>query len=241
MKKGVIVTGVGKGIGRQILNYFIEKEIFVYGITRNKKDIVDLLNNKYCKIYISDIRKINVVKKILKHSIKKKIEINGMINNAGIRQRISFDKLTNYNLKKVFDINFFSIFKIMKIYFSYCKKYKIKSSIVNIGSIVGSVGFENLSGYSATKGALNSLTRSFAVEAAQYNIRANVVEPGFIKTSYYEKFRKTPLYKWTLSRIPMKRWGESLEVSKLVYFLYSSDSSYITGETIAVDGGWKNS
>jgi short-subunit dehydrogenase len=92
MKKGVIVTGVGKGIGRQILNYFIEKEIFVYGITRNKKDIVDLLNNKYCKIYISDIRKINVVKKILKHSIKKKIEINGMINNAGIRQRISFDK-----------------------------------------------------------------------------------------------------------------------------------------------------
>lgn len=241
MKKGVIVTGVGKGIGRQILNYFIEKEIFVYGITRNKKDILDLLNNKYCKIYISDIRKINVVKKILKHSIKKKIEINGMINNAGIRQRISFDKLTNYNLKKVFDINFFSIFKIMKIYFSYCKKYKIKSSIVNIGSIVGSVGFENLSGYSATKGALNSLTRSFAVEAAQYNIRANVVEPGFIKTSYYEKFRKTPLYKWTLSRIPMKRWGESLEISKLVYFLYSSDSSYITGETIAVDGGWKNS
>ena len=241
MKKGVIVTGVGKGIGRQILNYFIEKEIFVYGITRNKKDILDLLNNKYCKIYISDIRKINVVKKILKHSIKKKIEINGMINNAGIRQRISFDKLTNYNLKKVFDINFFSIFKIMKIYFSYCKKYKIKSSIVNIGSIVGSVGFENLSGYSATKGALNSLTRSFAVEAAQYNIRANVVEPGFIKNSYYEKFRKTPLYKWTLSRIPMKRWGESLEISKLVYFLYSSDSSYITGETIAVDGGWKNS
>jgi NAD(P)-dependent dehydrogenase (short-subunit alcohol dehydrogenase family) len=241
MKKGVIVTGVGKGIGRQILNYFIEKEIFVYGVTRNKKDIVDLLNNKYCKIYISDIRKINVVKKILKDSIKKKIEINGMINNAGIRQRISFDKITNYNLKKVFDINFFSIFRIMKIYFSYCKKYKIKSSIVNIGSIVGSVGFENLSAYSATKGALNSLTRSFAVEAAQHNIRANVIEPGFIKTSYYEKFKKTQLYKWTLSRIPMKRWGESLEVSKLVYFLYSSDSSYITGETIAVDGGWKNS
>jgi NAD(P)-dependent dehydrogenase (short-subunit alcohol dehydrogenase family) len=241
MKKGVIITGVGKGLGRQIFKYFTEKKVFVYGITRSKKDIIDLLNNKYCKIYISDIRKINVINKILKDSIKNKIEINGMINNAGIRQRILFDKITNSNLQEVFDINFFSIFKIMQIFFSHCKKYKIKSSIVNIGSIVGSLGFNGLSGYSASKGALNSFTRSFAVEAAKYNIRANIIEPGFIKTSYYEKFKRTPLYKWTLSRIPMKRWGESCEVSKLVYFLYSSDSSYITGETIAVDGGWKNS
>ena len=117
MKKGVIITGVGKGLGRQIFKYFTEKKVFVYGITRSKKDIIDLLNNKYCKIYISDIRKINVINKILKDSIKNKIEINGMINNAGIRQRISFDKITNSNLQEVFDINFFSIFKIMQIFF----------------------------------------------------------------------------------------------------------------------------
>lgn len=240
MKNAVIITGVGKGLGKDMLNYFLEKNIFVYGITRSANDLKALPKNKNFKAYISDVRKITVIKKILKDSIDNKIVINGLINNAGIRQRIPFDKITNHNLNEVFEINFFSIFKIMQIFFSHSKKYKIQSSIVNIGSIVGSIGFEELCGYSATKGALSSLTRSFSAEAAKYNIRANIIEPGFVKTSYYKKFKKTNLYKWTISRIPMKRWGESREVSKLAYFLYSTDSSYINGETISVDGGWKN-
>ena len=121
-------------------------------------------------------------------------------------------------------------------------RFKIKSSIVNIGSIVGEVGFEGLSGYSSSKGALKSLTQSFAVESAKYGIRANMINPGFIKSSYFKKFKKNKkLYNWTISRTPLKRWGESREVSDLVKFLISDESTYITGESINIDGGWLNS
>ena len=111
--------------------------------------------------------------------------------------------------------------------------------VVNIGSIVGETGFKHLSGYSATKGALKSLTQCLATEFADRNIRLNVVSPGFTETSYFSNFKKNKkLYDWTLSNIPMARWGKSEEVSAVTAFLISDLSSYITGETINIDGGW---
>ena len=130
----------------------------------------------------------------------------------------------------------------MQIFATYSIKFKIKSSIVNVGSIVGENGFTELAGYSSTKGAINSLTKSFAVEFAKKNIRANVVNPGFIKSSYFNKFKnKKKLYNWTLSRIPMQRWGENIEVVNLIEYLISDKSSYINGACINIDGGWMSS
>ena len=89
---------------------------------------------------------------------------------------------------------------------------------------------------------MNSLTQSYATEMASKNIRANLVSPGFTKTSYFKNFKKKKkLYDWTLTRIPMNRWGESVEVSNLIVFLASDKSSYINGENINIDGGWINS
>ena len=108
----------------------------------------------------------------------------------------------------------------MQIYSGYLKSKKIQGSIVNVGSIVGNNGFSELSGYASTKTALIGLTKSFAVEMAKDNIRANLVNPGFIKTSYFEKFKKNKkLYNWTISRIPEKRWGNPNEVSNVICFL----------------------
>ena len=74
---------------------------------------------------------------------------------------------------------------------------------------------------------------------AKKNIRANIISPGFTETSYFNNFKKKKdLYNWTLSRIPMNRWGKSEEISKAILFLLSDESSYITGENINVDGGW---
>ena len=74
---------------------------------------------------------------------------------------------------------------------------------------------------------------------ATHNIRANLINPGFVKTSYFNKFKKKKkLYKWTLSRIPQKRWGEPTEVSNLICFLLSDLSDYINGASINIDGGW---
>ena len=142
----------------------------------------------------------------------------------------------------IFQTNFFSVFENMKNFAKYLKKNKFKGSIVNIGSIVGNNGFSELSGYASTKTALIGLTKSFAVEMAKNNIRANLINPGFIKTSYFQKFKKkNKLYKWTISRIPQKRWGEPNEVSQITCFLLSDLSSYINGATLSVDGGWTGS
>ena len=239
--KNILVTGVGKGLGENMVESFVKSGAFVYGVTRSRSDINKFKNLKNLKVYLGDVRNIKLINKIFKQSVKDKKIINCLVNNAGIRQRLKFQKISDKKIKDVFDVNFFSVFRIMRLYAKFCDENKINSSIVNIGSIVGETGFNELSGYSSTKGALKSMTQCFAVEYAK-KIRANIVNPGFIKTSYFEKFKKNKsLYDWTISKIPQNRWGESGEISSVVSFLLSDYSNYITGESINVDGGWLRS
>jgi len=98
-----------------------------------------------------------------------------------------------------------------------------------------------LSAYAASKGALTSLTQSFSTEMSKKGIRANVISPGFTKSSFYKDFKKNKknLYKWTIIKTALGRWGETNEISNLILFLLSEKSSYITGENIKIDGGWR--
>ena len=240
--KTIIITGVGKGIGYDVAQKVMTYGGYVYGITRSKEDINKFKKSKNCKIFIGDVTKKTTLQKIIDFSKKEKRLLTGLVNNAGERQRLPFDKISKEKLNKIFEINFFSVFENMKIFSKYLKLKKAKGSIVNIGSIVGQNGFSELAGYASTKSALVGLTKSFAVEMASSNIRANLINPGFIKTSYFEKFKKNKkLYQWTLNRIPQKRWGDPKEISHMVCFLLSDYSSYITGSSIDIDGGWLSS
>jgi len=237
--KNIIVTGVGKGLGFDLLNKIVSYNGYVYGITKSKEDLIKFKNIKNCKVFLGDVRNTTIFKKVIIQSKKDKRIISGLVNNAGERQRIKFSNINKKKLLHLFEVNFFSIFENMQIYSGYLKSKKIQGSIVNVGSIVGNNGFSELSGYASTKTALIGLTKSFAVEMAKDNIRANLVNPGFIKTSYFEKFKKNKkLYNWTISRIPEKRWGNPNEVSNVICFLLSDLSSYINGTSINVDGGW---
>ena len=242
-KKVVFITGAGKGIGRALTDSLLSKGAYVYVLTRSKNTMKDLLKNKNIKIFYGDVSNVKLIKKIFQTSLRDKKIISAIINNAGVRQRKKFLKIKPKDIEDVFKTNFFSIFNIMQIYCLYSIKQNIKSSIVNIGSIVGENGFSELAGYSSSKGALKSLTKSVAVEHAKDKIRANIVVPGFIKTSYFKKFKKDKkrLYNWTLNRTPMLRWGETNEVVNLIEFLISNESSYITGSSFNVDGGWLSS
>ena len=240
--KNILITGAGKGIGLATVEQAVKEGAFVYAITRSKQDIKNLNKIRNLKAYYGDVSNLKVINKIFSDSIRKKRIITGLINNAGIRQRISFDKITKKQINEVFENNFFSTFYIMQIFTKYLLKKKLKGSIVNLGSIVGPQGFKDLTGYASTKSAIAGLTKSFAAEMANKNIRANTVNPGFTKSSFYKKFKqKKSLYKWTLSRIPQSRWGEPNEIANLICFLISENSSYITGESINIDGGWSNS
>lgn len=237
--KNIVITGVGKGLGFDMLNQMIKYGAFVYGITRSKEDSKKFSKIKNCKIIYGDVRNKKVINKLLSIAHKEKRKISGFVNNAGERQRLKFKDITEKKIKHIFEVNFFSIFQNMKIFSNYLVENNYKGSIVNIGSIVGMNGFNELAGYASTKTALVGLTKSFAVEMAKNDIRANLVNPGFIKTSYFKNFKnKKKLYNWTLSRIPQNRWGNSNEVSHIVSFLLSDLSSYINGTIINVDGGW---
>lgn len=239
-KKVVFLTGAGKGIGKEILNLLIKEKVIVYAITRNKNDFKWIKKNKYVYLFEGDITDQKLIDEIFDYSKKRKHLFNCLINNAGMRQRKQFLKITNNELNEVFENNFFSVYKLIQ---KFSKQFKFKGnmgSIINISSIVGNLGFKELSGYASTKSALDGLTKSLAVELAKKKIRVNSIAPGFIKSSYFKNFKrdKAKLYKWTLSRIPINTWGENLDVAYLTLFLISEHSKYINGQIVKIDGGW---
>lgn len=245
-KKVVLISGIGKGIGNQIFFDCLGNADFTYGILRDRNDLTLIkkkIKNKKCKIFLGDISNEKIINSIIRHSKKNKININCLVNNAGERQRENFLNLDKKKIHHIFEKNFFShFFLTQKIVLEFCKKNKGILSIVNIGSIVGIKGFSQLTGYASTKQALDAFTKSLAIEMAEKkkNVRVNIVHPGFIKTSYFENFKKKrkKLYNWTLSKIPIKKWGNSTDISNIVCFLLSDDSKYINGQSIISDGGW---
>ena len=240
--KNIFITGAGKGIGESSVKNLINNGAYVYALIKDKRDNIKFRNLSNLKIFNGNVLNEVLIKKILKESIKNKKPINCLVNNAGIRFRKKFIKIKKKELKKVLDINFLSIFMITQIISKFWIKNKIPGSIVNLASIVGQKGFDELSVYASSKGALISLSKSLAAELSKYGIRTNSISPGFTKTSFYEKFKKNKkLYKWTLSRIPQKRWGSPDEISNLITFLLSDKCNYINGENINIDGGWINS
>jgi 3-oxoacyl-[acyl-carrier protein] reductase len=242
--KNILITGAGKGIGFSAVENCIKEGGFVYALVKSKNDLNKFSNfekNKI-KIYIGNVENIKLINKIFSDSLKLKKPINGLINNAGIRFRKSFSKVSKKELLNVFNINFFSIFFICQSFSKFLVKRNLPGSVVNISSIVGQTGFNELSAYGSSKGALIALTKNLSTELASKKIRVNSISPGFTKTSFFKKFKKkTKLYKWTLSRIPSNRWGEAEEICNMISFLLSDKSNYITGENHNVDGGWLSS
>ena len=242
--KNILITGGGKGIGFSCIENFLKEGAYVYTIVRSKQDLKKFkkLNNANLRLYLGDATNSKLIYKIFSDSIKSKKKINCLVNNAGIRFRKKFVSIKGKDLNNVFDINFFSIFKLSQIFCKFLIKNKLKGSILNISSIVGQIGFEELSVYASSKGALTSFTKTLATEMIKKNIRVNSISPGFTKSSYFKKFkRKKRLYNWTLSRIPMRRWGETFEISSVISFIISDKASYINGENINIDGGWLGS
>jgi len=237
--KNILVTGCGKGIGKETVFSLVKEGAYVIAIIKLKQDNKHFKGIKNMKIYNGDVQNKKLINKIYQDAKKRRLIIDGLVNNAGMRFRKNFLQISDEELYNVFNVNFFSIFFLIKTFCSNLVKKKKNGSVVNISSIVGQKGFSQLSAYASSKAALLGLTKSCAVEFAKNNIRFNSISPGFIKTSYYNKFKKKQnLYKWTISRIPQKKWGDSRDISNMITFLLSDKASYITGENINIDGGW---
>jgi len=235
--KKVIVTGSTGGIGSSIIEKFIEAKAAVLATGRNTSKLEELKNKfKNLKTLNFDTSKHEDIEKFIDDSSN---ELGGnadiLINNAGINQDNLSIRMDIEEWKKVIDINLTSTFLLSK--FAIKKMLKNKyGKIVNIASVIGHTGNVGQSNYAASKAAIISMSKSLALEYAKKNITVNCISPGYISTNMTDQINE----KWKeiiKSKIPMDKFGLPKDVANTVIFLSSESSSYITGQTIHVNGG----
>ncbi len=175
------------------------------------------------------------VKSSFESIFKQSITLDGLVNNVGFMKATPMAMVNGAGLREAFDINFYSHFFHAQMAARLMSRKK-NGSILNISSVIGTRGFQNQTVYSATKSAIIGMTKSMAKEFAKDNLRVNAVAPGFIETALTDQL-PAEARQQTLSQIGLGRFGKPEDVAKLVSFLLSDDSAYITGQVIELDGG----
>lgn len=240
--KVVIVTGSGSGIGRATAVAFAKEGAKVVVSDFHEKEgqeTIDEIKRHNGEAYFikCDVSSEQEVKNLVDKTIEKYGRLDCAYNNAGIEgspcstiecSTENWDRTINTNLKGVW----------------LCMKYEIpamlqngKGSIVNCSSIAGLVGFETIPAYVASKHGVIGLTETAALEFAKKNIRVNAVCPGPIHTPMLERFTSGE-EKMMADQDPMGRIGQPEEIADSVLWLSSDKASYVTGQSIAIDGGW---
>ncbi len=234
--KKVLVTGATGGIGDSIVKKFLSLDASVFGTGTNNEKL-ETLKKKYPQISTAqfDISEHDKVEQFIENVFSKLDGLDILVNNAGITKDNLSLRMKSEEWQKVIDINLSSTFYLCKNAIKKMLKNKY-GRIVNITSIVGHTGNIGQANYSASKAGVVAMSKSLAIEYAKKNITVNCVSPGFIQTNMTEKI-SSEMKNTLLSRIPMNKLGTGDDVSNTVAFLSSETSSYITGETIHVNGG----
>ncbi len=234
--KNILITGASGGIGKELIKKFISLEENVLATGTNTEKL-DKLKKQYPAIKVKkfDISEHSKIEEFIKNT---ELELDGLdvlINNAGTNVDNLSLRMKEEEWKKVVDINLTSTFLLSK--YSIKKMLKNKfGRIVNITSVVGHTGNVGQANYAASKAGIIGMSKSLAIEYAKKNITVNCVSPGFIKSNMTMNIaEKVKLY--LTSRIPMGKLGTGEDVSNCVAFLSSDSASYVTGETLHVNGG----
>ena len=229
----VFISGASRGIGNSIAKYFAQNDYIVVGTSRNEFKF-DEKNENLIPIKL-DVTSRDDVKKCFDFLKSENLLPDILINNAGITADQIFLRMKNEDWDNVIDTNLNGVFNLSKIFVKNMIKNK-KGRIINISSISGLMGNPGQVNYSSSKSALNGFTKSLAKELGSRNITVNCVAPGFIETdmtSFLEEDAKQRIEE----TIPLGRLGKGEDIAKLVAFLASDEASYITGQTISIDGG----
>ena len=234
--KNILITGASGGIGNELVKKFVSLGGNVLGSGTNSEKL-DKIKKQYPNIKVKkfDISEHSRIEEFIDDVSLKLGGLDVLINNAGTNADNLSLRMKDEEWKKVIDINLTSTFLLSKHAIKKMLKNKF-GRVVNITSVVGHTGNLGQSNYSASKAGIIGMSKSLAIEYAKKNITVNCVSPGFIISDMTMNIaEKVKLY--LTSRIPMGKLGTGEDVSNCVAFLSSEQASYVTGETIHVNGG----
>lgn len=237
----VLITGASKGIGANIARVLASYGLKVWINYRGNEEPALKLkeeiehNGGEAAVIKCDVSNESEVIEAFKAIIDSDSKLSYLVNNAGITNDKLALRMSKEDFTKVIGANLLSTFICSREALKIMSKNRF-GSVVNISSIVGERGNLGQVNYSASKGGINSMSKSFAYEGASRNVRFNVVSPGFVVTDMTESL-KDEVRETYLKNIPLGRFADSKEIAEVVAFLLSDSSSYITGEIIRVNGG----
>ena len=240
-----IVTGASSGLGVTFAETLAERGVNMVIAARRYEKLIKAaedISSKYGVKVVPvqvDVSQEEQVINMMKTAIEKFGSIEILVNNAGAASLSPSVDMSLEEWKKVIDVNLTGVFLCARTAAREMIKKKY-GKIVNIASIYGAVGdIFPTAPYYASKGAVINLTRALAIEWAVYKINVNAIAPGFFPSEMTESvFRDEKALKYILSRTPLARTGESLDLKAALTYLASPASNYVTGQTIFVDGGW---
>ena len=242
--KVAVVSGASGDIGKKILEKFSNEGSNIYALVRNieDKEFIEFTenlkkknNNKISIIHL-DLEKEETIKSSFDLIKKDNTSIDILVNNAGTVTNSLFQMTSLKSLRNIFEINFFSQFLLTQIYLKLLIKSK-KGSIVFVSSNSANENPVGRSAYSASKAALNSLTKTISKEMGVKNLRVNAVLPGLTDTKMAKNFSKDDAIDEYLNKVALKRIAKTSEIANVIAFLASDKSSYINGQLITIDGG----
>ena len=234
--KKILITGATGGIGNSLVKKFLTLEGTVLATGTNSEKL-DALKREFPNISLLkfDISEHSKIEDFIENANSQLVGLDILVNNAGITMDNLSLRMKDDEWRKVIDINLTSTFYLCKHAIKKMLRNKY-GRIVNITSIVGHTGNLGQANYSASKAGMVAMSKSLAIEYAKKNITVNCVSPGFIQSKMTDKIVESIKAVLT-SKIPMSKLGTGEDVSNTVAFLSSDAASYITGETIHVNGG----
>jgi NAD(P)-dependent dehydrogenase (short-subunit alcohol dehydrogenase family) len=239
--KIAIVTGGGSGIGLAIAEKFTKNNIntIIVGRDQQKLDAAKNKLGELCNTFSCDLNDLKAIPQLVNTIIEKHGHIDILVNNAGINMKKEFVDVTDEEFQKILLTNVTTVFSLSREVVKCMLEKNSRGSIINISSMASQYGIPKVIAYTASKSAIEGMTKAMAVELSPKGIRVNCIAPGFIATDMSAKaLNNDPERKnKVLGRTPMGKLGEPSDIGDAAVFLATDASKYITGVVLPVDGG----